>query len=889
MASADDPAEMSAGAVNDGISPGGAPRPTPPRAKRRRVEDEEGEPVMSAEEEAYFRGLMQEMLRKPQMQEMLYPYFPETMRNPESFEMLLTDPTYKPVWKEIGVPTLKAFFESHSAPDLPDEILHLIFSRAALDPRGGMPAVLAARGVCRSWRRAASSPALWRDIALRRWGFCADPGGDESEGYDQDADRALCLRLARAPEAPVSYARGRWHRAVAAARTFRVAFCDARAARCDVHRRAATRTRRANLRAHGTTSAPRYLTRDPPVSRDAAADAARNPHLEPPFWRGPAAVDGRTERNDERAPSAGIRDRADVDDVGRTAWHVAEVSASEPGAVVVADHALVLHVRDLPWKRLARNLTCGLACVAVDAEVTDDEAEEERDPRCALAYGARSDEETETRASNGKRGLDAPPKKRGSGSGSRWVRLCQLWVRVGVTLTRCGATRSDARLFLDGYARVSHAAPSRYSRELFGDGDDSRRNRGGGYHQTRRPFDRDDDDRLRELESLRRAYRAIDASTFPPGHADVDVDVGHPWNPRSSLPNAGVSTEDRLLLRVVPLEVANDARLAENDGRRDVDAAAVASSSLTAIASEFVCAVSFTSDDAMDTARELKRQELARFAPAIVAATLGVPRTFRGSPLATFRVGGGAAAEAARAFERVPSSKRGGLKCHLSFTHKSGVGYVYAAALRPDAAPPEDASAENGARRGASRSPRAVHFSERHRFDAAQGTGSVFAASELEHDVELDGPVVSETFETETFPTTFVDPETGQEYTSHDDFECRRWEGGPDRWKVTADVDPAARESPFADAHPFRALSYSEHVNWTREPRDDARAHGFFTSAGFDTGLDIDRVELPRMIQAHEASVSVGHALLITVPFSALVAASGRAVLTKTAREMRER
>ena len=78
-------------------------------------------------------------------------------------------------------------------------------------------------------------------------------------------------------------------------------------------------------------------------------------------------------------------------------------------------------------------------------------------------------------------------------------------------------------------------------------------------------------------------------------------------------------------------------------------------------------------------------------------------------------------------------------------------------------------------------------------------------------------------------------------------------------------------------------------ANWTREPRDDARAHGFFTSAGFDTGPDIDRVERPRMIQAHEASVSVGHALLITVPFSALVAASGRAVLTKTAREMRER
>ena len=302
-----------------------------------------------------------------------------------------------------------------------------------------------------------------------------------------------------------------------------------------------------------------------------------------------------------------------MDDVGRTAWHVAEVSASEPGAVIVADHALVLHVRDLPWKRLARNLTCGLACVAVDAEISDDEAEEERDPRCELAssYGAR--------ATKPEGRTESAEKKR---SRSRWVRLCQLWVRVGVTLTRCGATRSDARLFLDGYARVSHAAPSRYSRELFGDGDDSRRNRAGGYHQTRRPFERDDDDRLRELESLRRAYRAIDADV----DVDVDVDVGHPWNPRASLPNSGVSMDDRLLRRIVPLEVANDARLAENDGRRDVDAAAVASSSLTAIASEFVCAVSFTSDDALDAAR-LVNGDQQQFAPAIVAAALGAPRT----------------------------------------------------------------------------------------------------------------------------------------------------------------------------------------------------------------------------------------------------------------------
>ena len=82
-----------------------------------------------------------------------------------------------------------------------------------------------------------------------------------------------------------------------------------------------------------------------------------------------------------------------------------------------------------------------------------------------------------------------------------------------------------------------------------------------------------------------------------------------------------------------------------------------------------------------------------------------------------------------------------------------------------------------------------------------------------------------------------------------------------------------ARACPFADSNIRVPNTYSEHANWTREPRDDARAHGFFTSAGFDTGPDIDRVERPRMIQAHEASVSVGHAV-ITVP-SALVAASG--------------
>jgi hypothetical protein len=88
---------------------------------------------------------------------------------------------------------------------------------------------------------------------------------------------------------------------------------------------------------------------------------------------------------------------------------------------------------------------------------------------------------------------------------------------------------------------------------------------------------------------------------------------------------------------------------------------------------------------------------------------------------------------------------------------------------------------------------------------------------------------------------------------------------------------------------PVMTILPLRHVNWTREPRDDARLRGFFTSNGFDTRTDIDRVETPRMIQMHECSVSVGHSLLITAPISALVAASGRAAPRKTAREMETR
>ena len=800
MASADDPTGTFGRAADDEVSPGASSRPTPPSAKRRRVEDE-----------------------------------------------------------------ARAVF----APELPDEILHLIFSRVALEPRGGMPAVLAARATCRSWRRAASRPALWRDIALKRWGFCEDLSSDETS-MNVDKNFELCLRLANAPEAPVWYQRGRWHRAVAASKTFRVAFCDINEMRNDTCRRVETRTRRANRRAFGDTTAPAYVTGEKPdASMGNYSDSPRSvrtnarARLEPPFWR------RANDTNDDDVCSSFDETRRDVfslpddvcdaDDVDRTAWHVARVSADEPNAVVLTDHLFIVHVRDVPWKRLARNLTCGLACVAVDAEVTDDEDD-----------GDEFEKQTATKA----RDLEEKEKNKRT----RWVRLCLVWARVGVTLTRCGPTLSDARLFLDGYARFSHAAPSRYSRELFGDGDDYKRNLARGYHPPRRPRGFSADFQLTELESLRAAYRAIDASSL--------------------------TADDQLLRYIVPLEVANDARLAENDAREDVDAAAYASSALTALASEFVCAVSFTSDEELDAMRYDQHSEhvspVVTFAPAVVAATLAVPRTFHGSPLATFRVGDGAAAEVARVLERKRmSAPLKGLKCHLSFTHKNGVGYVYATALRADAAPVESTGR---AKLGASRSPRAVHFSERHRHDAPHGTGNVFSASELTHDSALDGTAEDPTNEEEA-PASIDD--------SFVDFESRakRWDGGPDNWTVTADVYPGAhghavpplsnfanepgpgpgQGTPGTPVIPVMTILPLRHVNWTREPRDDFRLRGFFTSNGFDTKTDIDRVETPRMIQMHECSVSVGHSLLITAPISALVAASGRAAPRKTAREMETR
>ena len=44
---------------------------------------------------------MQDMLRNPEMQKLMYPYLPEFMRNEQTFEMLLSNPQYKDQLKGI--------------------------------------------------------------------------------------------------------------------------------------------------------------------------------------------------------------------------------------------------------------------------------------------------------------------------------------------------------------------------------------------------------------------------------------------------------------------------------------------------------------------------------------------------------------------------------------------------------------------------------------------------------------------------------------------------------------------------------------------------------------------------------------------------------------------
>ena len=86
--------------------------------------------------------------------------------------------------------------------------------RRALDPRRGRRlSQLAARRAL---------PDLWRDIARKRFGFSHDLGHGFGLLPGDETNRELCRRVITSPEAPFDYVRGRWWRAVANLRRYRV-------------------------------------------------------------------------------------------------------------------------------------------------------------------------------------------------------------------------------------------------------------------------------------------------------------------------------------------------------------------------------------------------------------------------------------------------------------------------------------------------------------------------------------------------------------------------------------------------------------------------------------------------------------------------------------------
>ena len=332
---------------------------------------------------------------------------------------------------------------------------------------------------------------------------CADPGGD---GSTKVTIGTPMRTRSSAPGARASGRASRPRRATAlASRGRRRQDVPRRVLRRAEALRRAPPSRDARARAnrrrrHGRGAAAADARRA--VSLAAAADAARTRTSSRRSAEG-AARCRRDRKKRKKRRARAERERATAPTwttSAESAWHVAEVSAANPAR----------------WSSRTTRWCCMSGTCRGSGSRGTSPAGSRASPwmrRLVTTRRRRSgtrDVSSRHHTARERRSLKGERRRRrGEKKRSRWVRLCPLWVRVGVTLTRCGATRSDARLFLDGYARVSHAAPSRYSRELFGDGDDSRRNRGGGYHQTRRPFERDDDDRLRELESLRRAYRAI--------------------------------------------------------------------------------------------------------------------------------------------------------------------------------------------------------------------------------------------------------------------------------------------------------------------------------------------------------------------------------------------
>ena len=69
----------------------------------------------AAEDSSAKMDMLENLLKNPQMQEMVYPYLPENMRNPQTFEFMLNNPTYRKQLEDM-LPSMGA------VPNVPPDI-----------------------------------------------------------------------------------------------------------------------------------------------------------------------------------------------------------------------------------------------------------------------------------------------------------------------------------------------------------------------------------------------------------------------------------------------------------------------------------------------------------------------------------------------------------------------------------------------------------------------------------------------------------------------------------------------------------------------------------------------------------------------------------------------
>ena len=721
----------------------------------------------------------------------------------------------------------------------------------------------------------ARAPELWRDMARKRFGFSHDIGHGFGLLPGDETNREMCRRLVASREAPIDYARGRWWRAVARATKYRVTVHHD--ASDDPHADSSAR-----LLPRGRRP-PRFLS--PPDDDDDRYlddDATDPTHLLPfipPVSGGFSPSSG--------VPPPGALPRGAVRDGGRPHhdWSVVCVAAKTRNpAARITDHALIVDLPGLTNVLLARyahRRNGGWRVkLSVDAFV------EPQVPRGDSAAPGSSAE----RSANGRGGVrrECAVEKNASANddaengkhiGSFWAPLvAPEWFPLGSALSRPrsrrgadGAlTETPARLHVDGVAFLSRHAPSAYQREYFVRRFDVRQN----------PSTGDEHERVGQEHPRRETNEAHRDASAAPALARA--------RPSRSLAHDAASVGGGSISAAYSYsEFAGAGSLVRSvvaPGAASLPAATVA-----AVCASFCASLSFVVDDELDAAggygavarpegnaalsdeadgialrpkreavAEAGADALAFYAPDAMPATtapatrvpapLPYPRRTHASDLVTFRFGGDAPARASRVLESVGRARGGGgggggggndddatraraaetngavrslaarsggrVACHLVFTHVRGDAHVSAMGLA--------LKEGGGARAAASNVPGDPGDGQ------GQGQG---AAEDASHAGEASGPIPG--------PGSHLSSAAGSRAGAYGAvFELKDSDG------FAADDDDG-REWDFFPAN--------------AENRADAEGAG----------------AKPRTcVRLRSAVVAVGHSILVTVPFSALVEAA---------------